>query len=1221
MYMKKLYSIKFNWNFLFLGLFLTCFNIGWGQTNQFFDASTTNAFTASKWASTCTSGSSAFTAGNIANFCTVNGTGSGSVGITVGGVIALESYIHSAATGTFGTGGTFVSINVANSKIFNLGGASISTAAGTGFNKTGTGSLQWSGGAFSGGFTLTDGTIILAGSNAMGSGGALTINGGIITPSSSATRDLSNKYTSGITIGGNFQLGDAVNFSAGTGDLTFNNNVSLGNSVTRTITLGNTGTYTFSGIISGTSSNLIVNNTAAGTLTLGGTNSYSGNTTINGGTVSVSADQNLGAVPGSPTPGKITLGGGSLAITTGYTMSSNRGISLTTATSSTINVASSQTLNYGGIIAGSGTLIKEGSGILSLSGINSFSGGLNFNTGTINLESSTTTLGSGTITMANGTTLSTTSFVGEATLSNNIALTSGAVNFPTPFGSAGQIILSGIISGAGAINQTSDISGRRITLNGINTFSGGYTMSGTSSGNPTVTFNNGSAFGTGTITSTITGVDYNTGFIEPSVQLTSVDGVYNNIVVSNASDRIVFFVDGSKHLAHHGVISGSGYIVKTGSATLSLRGANTFTGTTLVNAGTLRLFESGGTTLPSTNNVTINGGNMEIVTNQTLNNLTLTSGTLTVNDGVILTINGTFTGGGIIVNNGKIVIKGNSTFPGATSTISSFKDLEIDRAGGVSLDKNLNITGTLTITSGTLTTGGFLTLKSSASGTARIAAGTGSYITGNITVERYIPAKASRRFSFITSPVSQALSAAWQQQIHITGAGTGGTPCPTLTAHSNGFDASTTNAPNLFSYNASNASGSRWVANITGTTGFTLTPGTGYRLNVRGARSIGCNLLNGNAGGLIPTAVTLSATGVISNAQKNIGSFNITYNNNLANNWVLMGNPYPSEIDFTAFRTTNSGVINASYIIYDPQNAPNNVTPANMYSTWNAGTWSNAATSISNANGQYIANGQAFFVQATAASNITLNFTEAHKYNGAQNGVFRTAQTWNDILRIAFKKDAVDIDQTVIRYSNEASINNNRLGNLDASLLSSSESYLGTIKAGNLTSIQTRSLQQVQSDSVALDFNVSETGNYGFNFSEHDNFTAANIYLLDKYTNTTTEVKANPVYSFGVDKANAATQTNRFVLVFNKAIAPVVATITGIKMYPNPANKNLTIELPLTEGKYTLRITDVIGKQVYQNQLAGGVQAINISKLAQGNYVVETTDTKGNRAVEKLVKQ
>ncbi len=317
--------------------------------------------------------------------------------------------------------------------------------------------------------------------------------------------------------------------------------------------------------------------------------------------------------------------------------------------------------------------------------------------------------------------LSTTSFGGEATISNNLALTNGTVNFPTPFGGAGQIVLSGIISGSGAINQTSDASGRRITINGTNTFSGGYTMSGSGSGYPTVTFNNASAFGTGTITSTITGVDFGRGFIEPSIDLSSGSGVNNNISVSGVTDRILVFSDGTKHLQLSGIISGSGYLVKTGTATLSLTGANTYTGETTVSAGILQLNRTSGTTIPITNNVAVSSsGNLKITTNQTLNNLSVASGTLTVDDGATLTINGTFTGGGTIVNNGKIIIVGPSSFPGATTTISAMNDLEINRSGGVTLDKAIGITGTLTLTSGTLTTNGNLTLKSTASNTARV---------------------------------------------------------------------------------------------------------------------------------------------------------------------------------------------------------------------------------------------------------------------------------------------------------------------------------------------------------------------------------------------------------------------------------------------------------------------------------------------------------------------
>jgi hypothetical protein len=579
---------------------------------------------------------------------------------------------------------------------------------------------------------------------------------------------------------------------------------------------------------------------------------------------------------------------------------------------------------------------------------------------------------------------------------------------------------------------------------------------------------------------------------------------------------------------------------------------------------------------------------------------------LTINSGVALTTTGiTATVNGNITNNGNGFAGTGGITIAANSTLSG---------------NAVGFNGTLIVNSGvTFTTGNLLTLTSNSTSTGRIGNSAGS-ISGNVTVQRFIPAKATRRWSFVASPISQSLASSWQQQIHITGLGTGGTACPTLTAHSNGFDATLTNTPSMFSYNASNSSGSRWVANTTGTTSFNLTSGNGFRVLIRGPRTTGCSLLDGT--NLIPTAVTLSATGTISNGI-NGGNITKAYNNTEANNWVLIGNPYPCELNFSSFRTTNSSVIGTSYVIYDPQNAPNNAVPANMYSTWNAGTWSNAPTSISNANGQFIANGQAFFVQTVGSGALIVSFNESHKYSGTQNGVFRT-QNWNDIVRVSLSKDATTIDQTVIRFANKPEIQNDQLGDYDAILFNDDNNniYLASNKAGKNMSIQTRSLSAVNDDEVGLSFDVANSGNYMLNFSEYENSSINNIYLVDKLTGFKHDVKQNSTYIFSVDKNNAHSYgSNRFSLVF-KAINPSL-TISNIKLFPNPATKQVTLQLPATQADetYTIRITDISGKIQLQQKVVAGVQHLSINSLAKGNYVVEVIDSKGNRAVEKLVKQ
>jgi hypothetical protein len=505
-------------------------------------------------------------------------------------------------------------------------------------------------------------------------------------------------------------------------------------------------------------------------------------------------------------------------------------------------------------------------------------------------------------------------------------------------------------------------------------------------------------------------------------------------------------------------------------------------------------------------------------------------------------------------------------------------------------------------------------IKSSAAGTGQIVNNGTIQNATNVTVERFIPAKAARKWSFVCSPISASLSSSWQQQIHITGTGTGGTICPTLTPHTNGFDATLTNAPSMFDYDGTNTFGNRWTA-ISSTNSTNLTPGKGYRVNIRGPRAAGCSLLDGSTGSV--AAATLSATGSLTDGV-NTGNVTVTVNSlgTGSDGYVLVGNPYPAIINFNAFRTTNSSIIANEYVTYSPAN------PSGTYTTWNGGSLVNAGDLT---NGQYIASGQAFFVQKLAAGSANLSFTEAHKAPAqAQPGTFRTDEVWTKLLRIGMKAtNGSHLDEIIIRYSDDKKIINNALSELDAISLNEGAQKITSVKAKNYLAIQTRAAKFTK-DEIALHVTSRTSGTFKLLFTEFENLNGVDIYLVDNYTNTTQHINNLQEYIFEINTNIPATQAvGRFLVRLGNNNEPLVTPtlVNSIKMYPNPATQQITVEFPFAKTNYTVRVSDISGKQVYQTKLSGGLQNLNIESLQPGSYIVEITDAKGNRSLEKLIKQ
>jgi len=270
---------------------------------------------------------------------------------------------------------------------------------------------------------------IADGGNSGGTGGSLSIGGGTETLTGT------NTYTGGTSItGGTLVVGNSSALGTGTVSMAAGTTLSFLNAANYTLT----NKFQISGdpiftppvnttqTISGTISNAtgpapagIVDMEGAGTLVLSGTNSYSGGTIISAGTVQVTNDNSVGT-------GTVTLDGGTFqAGAAGLSFSNNFAINPTNGTIDT----QAKTLTLSGTVAdgtGSGALTKIGTGMLILTGTDTYSGG--------------TTISAGTLQLGNGG--STGSIIGNVTDNGTLAVDTSAT-----------VTLSGTISGSGAFQQ------------------------------------------------------------------------------------------------------------------------------------------------------------------------------------------------------------------------------------------------------------------------------------------------------------------------------------------------------------------------------------------------------------------------------------------------------------------------------------------------------------------------------------------------------------------------------------------------------------------------------------------------------------------------------------------------------------------------------------------------------------------------------------------------
>lgn len=261
------------------------------------------------------------------------------------------------------------------------------------------------------------------------------------------------------------------------------------------------------------------------------------------------------------------------------------------------------------------------------------------------------------------------------------------------------------------------------------------------------------------------------------------------------------------------------------------------------------------------------------------------TGTITGSPSSSLVITGTtggeagplaFTAGGRTLNHLLL----NRTGPGAMATLTT----------------PLEIYGTLGSNNGILNTGGTLTLNSDASSTARVLPlPTLTSISGNLTVERYIPAR--RAWRILSSPIygGVTINQAWQEgktnvqpnPNPFPGFGTHITGGPVFGTAANGFDQNPGSSSSIKFYNSSTDSWNNLPNTNVNPVGLQA-----YMVFIRGDRGIALGPDN-----VPPVPTTLRATGPMW-----IGD--ITYNVN-ATGFTALANPYASPINFATLPKNN----------------------------------------------------------------------------------------------------------------------------------------------------------------------------------------------------------------------------------------------------------------------------------------------------------------------------
>ncbi len=529
--------------------------------------------------------------------------GTGALSILNHGIYNAGGFINLYASGgnaSLNVSGAFAKVNITGvASLLQIGVAADSTNTASAIVQNGgsinfdptvqgpTGTALYVGGTSNGSLTITGAGLsvsishdVVIGRNFLGTGSVGTLS--LVNNGTLIINGAQKIYLGGSLDGETFHGGTGIiNFGSITGTsgaanasgtLSFTGNMLLeGNSQINFNNIASDTTTLAANILNDfAGATLALSKVGGGTAILSGNNNYAGATTVSVGTLQAGSTTGFSANSDFAVNGILNLAGFSNTV---GSLAGSGTVTTGTAATLTVGVDGATTAFSGVLQNGAGTLAltKAGTGTLTLSGNNSYSGVTTVNAGGTLQAGSTTGLSSSSAFTVNGSlNLGGNSNTIGSLAGNGTVSDTGLAATLTAGGNNASTIFSGVLqdgTGPGTLALTKTGTGT-FTLAGTNTYSGG-----TNFNVGILAVSNDNNLGTGTLT-------FNGGTLETTGSITSS----KTVALTGGG---TFLTDLGTTSSLNGTISGAGPLTKSGTGTLTLTGTNLYSGGTNFNSGVL----------------------------------------------------------------------------------------------------------------------------------------------------------------------------------------------------------------------------------------------------------------------------------------------------------------------------------------------------------------------------------------------------------------------------------------------------------------------------------------------------------------------------------------------------------------------------------------------------------------------------------------------------------